>query len=105
MSGPLGQLLGDAMNRSKLARTVQAVMVVEAADRTIARLLPAGRSSDAKTVSYQAGTLTVSCRNSAVMSLIHQRERQISDDVRQAVPGAIVDRIHARLERPDRAIL
>lgn len=105
MPVPLGSLLGDAMNRSRLARTVQAVQVVREADQTIARLLPAGRTSDAKAISYQNGVLTFSCKNSGVMAFIHQHERTVTDLIRQAIPGATVDKIRTRLERPDRAIM
>ena len=93
----LKSLLGDALNRNRIAKEVTTAQVIDAANLAIVNILPQGRLDDARAISLRDGTLTIGCKNAAAGAFISERSKPLQEAIIARVPTANILRIRTSL--------
>jgi len=93
----LKSLLGDAMSRNRISREVGIAQTLVAANETVAKLLPPGRTGDARAVSLREGVLTVGCLNAPASNFIAGKSAEILKAIVRRVPNANVLKIRTTI--------
>ena len=84
----LKNLLQDAVQRASISRQVKAVSVIQVTNNLLQNILPAGRSQDARAISYRSGALKIGCLNGSALHKINQSKDVIIDYVKSEEPTA-----------------
>lgn len=95
---PIGELLGRAMKRAGIEREVTLAQLLEAANDAVAKVLPPGRSADARAVSLRDGLLLVACRHTAAVQAVSRAANEVLAALKRAAPRADIRRLVTRLE-------
>ncbi len=94
-------LLGDALSRHQMSRQVTTAQLLETATITLAEILPPGRASDARAVSFAHGTLNIVAANSPAGKFLSDRANQIRERIIARVPAADVREVKVRIGSVD----
>ena len=93
---PLKDLLGSAIKRARISTQVSATRVVGVAQDTLRDIL-GPQESDARVVSYQAGTLTIETRHSSASQFIRESEPLLLSALKRQFPEEQVKTVRYRV--------
>lgn len=92
-------LSGSAFNRAGVRRSINASMIVEAANRVIPGYLPGMHAYEVVAISFKDGVLRVRVKRAAALHGLKSVEAQLLQKLRQDFPSSSVERIHVTLSR------
>ncbi|MBI4435197.1 hypothetical protein HY630_00855 [Candidatus Uhrbacteria bacterium] len=92
-------LSGSAFNRPGVRRSINASMVVEAANRIIPGYLPGMQAFEVVAISFKGGILRLRVKSAAARHGIVGMEQQFLTKLRQEFPTTTIDRIQTFLSR------
>ncbi len=94
-------LLGDALSRHQMSRQVTTAQLLEMAQTTLGEILPPGRLTDARAVSFAHGTLTFIAANSPAGKFLSDRTNTIRERIVARLPTADLREIKIRIGSVD----
>lgn len=92
-------LSGSTLNRPGVRRSINASMVVQAANRLIPGYLAGMQIHEVEAISFKDGVLRVRARTAAAQHGVKGTEAQILTKLRQDFPSLKIDRIQTFLSK------
>lgn len=92
-------LSGSAFNRPGVRRSINAAMVVEAANRMIPGYLPGMQAFEVVAISLKNGVLRLRVRSAAAKHGLTGMEKELIAKLRQEFPSIQIDRIQTFLSK------
>lgn len=89
----LRELLERAAQRTGAGEQIFAARVIEAAQRTLRRVIGEDAARYAVARAYRKGTLAIETANPVVTAALRQHEQRILDELRTKFPHARFDRV------------
>ena len=89
----LRHLLSGSLTRAGIMRSVDASMIVEAANRALRAYLPASRSKDVVAISYKDGTLQLMAKTAAARFAMKGQESDLLTKLQQQFPTHPMKRV------------
>ena len=92
-------LSGSAFNRPGVRRSIQAAMVVSAANRMIPGYLPGMQAFEVVAISFKNGVLRLRVKSAAARYGLVGMEEDLLAKLRQEFPSTVIDRIQTFLSK------
>jgi hypothetical protein len=96
----LRNLLSGSLTRAGIMRSVDASMVVEAANRALPAYLPSTRSKDIIAISYKDGVVHLAAKTAAARFSIKGQETELLTNLQQQFPTLPMNKVTIKLQRP-----
>jgi hypothetical protein len=90
-------LLDGMLRRHHITAQVTTARVIETANETLARMLPAGRADDAVAVFVRDGAILVQCRNASAAQCVASRSNELLDAIKSKLPSARLEQVRTRI--------
>jgi len=92
-------LSGSSFNRPGVRRSINAAMVVEAANRIIPGYLPGMQAFEVVAISFKNGSLRLRVKSAAARHGLAGMEKELLAKLRQEFPSTPIDRIQTFLSK------
>lgn len=91
-------LLTGSLSRAGIMRSVNASMIVEAANRALPTYLPSSRAKDVVAIAYKDGTLQLSAKTAAARFAMKGQETELLTNMQQQFPNFPMKRVLIKLQ-------